>query len=193
MMEWKFQYRGGPRFLTWIARVFVVFAAVSYVLAAAESTSVKETRRVIAGERYRVSGFHELLLGKDYRDLWTTPIEVEGEAVAESYFRRRFSHKETTEIRIYLYGGDDIAIHLGGARHGIKVRVVGGAGSYVVDDSEGGGIHFFDSKGDNHIVAGPGTKYDPHLYNQPDFQKRARSCGICQECFDNDSPPLGSN
>ncbi len=76
-MEWKFQYRGGPRFLTWIARVFVVFAAVSYILAAAESASVKETRRVIAGERYKVSGFHELLLGKDYRDLWTTPIEVE--------------------------------------------------------------------------------------------------------------------
>lgn len=514
-MEWKFQYRGGPRFLIWIARIFVVFAAISYVLAAAESASVKEIRRVIAGERYRVSGFHELLLGKDYRDLWTTPIEVEvldlnsyagglrpvrsvggmqtlglamegadgrsytfrgvdkdptlllppsfrdtlaarliqdqtaaahpagtvivpviadavgvlhteprlvmmpddpvlgefqeafggalgtieeypsaasetnpgffgaieiisteemwkrlftgpedriesraflrarlldiligdwdrhrnqwrwakipgkthwqpipedrdqafvsyegfvlssvrfrkpqlvrfkekypgmegltwscwdvdrwiltdlkksvwiemateiqnhvtdevieaavqrmpkeyyelsgigiesklkqrrnrllsaaqkfyyhlagqvdirctnkneiarirrfdsgdievnvalaveSEAVAEPYFRRRFSHKETTEIRIYLYGGDDLAISLGGARHGIKVRVVGGAGSDVVDDSEGGGIHFFDSKGDNHIVAGPGTKYDPRPYNQPVLDQRA--------------------
>ncbi|NOR52886.1 MAG: BamA/TamA family outer membrane protein [Candidatus Aminicenantes bacterium] len=100
-------------------------------------------------------------------------LAVEGEAVAEPYFRRRFSHKETTEIRIYLYGGDDLAISLGGARHGIKVRVVGGAGSDTVDDSERGGIQFFDSKGDNQIVAGPGTKYDSRMYNQPVLDQRA--------------------
>ena len=30
-----------------------------------------------AGERYRAGAFHRLVLGRHYRDLWTTPIEVE--------------------------------------------------------------------------------------------------------------------
>ena len=37
-----------------------------------------ETRKIIAGERYRAPGdYHEVILGKDYRELWLAPIEVE--------------------------------------------------------------------------------------------------------------------
>jgi hypothetical protein len=36
-----------------------------------------ETRRVVAGPRYAAGSFGRFLLGDDYRDLWTTPIEVE--------------------------------------------------------------------------------------------------------------------
>jgi hypothetical protein len=36
-----------------------------------------ETREVFAGPEYERSGFHNLWWGKDYRDLWTTPVEVE--------------------------------------------------------------------------------------------------------------------
>jgi hypothetical protein len=35
------------------------------------------TRKVTAGLQYGGSGFHRLMLGSSYRDLWTTPIEVE--------------------------------------------------------------------------------------------------------------------
>jgi len=31
---------------------------------------------VAAGPQYEAGGFHEVLFGKGYRDLWTTPIEV---------------------------------------------------------------------------------------------------------------------
>jgi hypothetical protein len=45
------------------------------VLAAA-GVRGEETRTVAAGPQYEAGGFHELLFGKGYRDLWTTPIEV---------------------------------------------------------------------------------------------------------------------
>jgi len=34
------------------------------------------TRTIIAGPQYAKSGFHRFFLGSDYRDLWTTPIQV---------------------------------------------------------------------------------------------------------------------
>ncbi|MEE9502235.1 MAG: hypothetical protein V3V48_09185, partial [Candidatus Aminicenantaceae bacterium] len=77
MMGWKYQYQRRSRFAVWIALIFIVFAAVPDGLAAARSEAEKKVRRITAGERYRVSGFHKWLLGKDYRDLWVTPIEVE--------------------------------------------------------------------------------------------------------------------
>ncbi|MFW6198430.1 MAG: hypothetical protein ACOC5E_01260, partial [Acidobacteriota bacterium] len=45
--------------------------------AGAGTDSRAETRTVVAGERYRAGGLHEWIFGDDYRDLWTTPIEVE--------------------------------------------------------------------------------------------------------------------
>lgn len=45
---------------------------------AAMSTAVTaETRMVAAGPEYERSGLHNFWFGKNYRDLWTTPIEVE--------------------------------------------------------------------------------------------------------------------
>ncbi len=36
-----------------------------------------QTHRVVLGERFRAGGLKRWLYGSDYRDLWTTPIEVE--------------------------------------------------------------------------------------------------------------------
>jgi hypothetical protein len=41
------------------------------------SVAGAETRTVVAGSHYKASGFHEWLLGRDYRELWTMPISVE--------------------------------------------------------------------------------------------------------------------
>ncbi|MFL5600018.1 MAG: hypothetical protein ACJ78I_06455 [Gemmatimonadaceae bacterium] len=50
-------------------------------------------------------------------------------------FRRRFDAKETKEIRIYLHGGNDIAVARGDVRTSIPVRIIGGAGTNSLFDS----------------------------------------------------------
>ncbi|MFN8092908.1 MAG: hypothetical protein U0599_11915 [Vicinamibacteria bacterium] len=42
----------------------------------AGASRAQDTRTVAAGPQYEAGGFHEVLFGKGYRDLWTTPIEV---------------------------------------------------------------------------------------------------------------------
>ena len=51
------------------------------------------------------------------------------------YFRRRFDPAETSEIRIYLHGGDDVGIVRGDVGDGIPVRIVGGDGTNRLVDS----------------------------------------------------------
>jgi hypothetical protein len=41
------------------------------------SLAAEEPRTVVPGAQYKASGFHEWLLGRDYRELWTTPIKVD--------------------------------------------------------------------------------------------------------------------
>jgi len=51
-------------------------AAGLTTLLAAATVLGEETRSVAAGPQYRAGGFHRLLFGDGYRDLWTTPIDV---------------------------------------------------------------------------------------------------------------------
>ena len=51
------------------------------------------------------------------------------------YYRRRFNPAETSEIRIYLHGGDDIGIVRGDVGDGIPVRIIGGDGTNRLIDS----------------------------------------------------------
>jgi hypothetical protein len=51
------------------------------------------------------------------------------------HFRRRFDARETSEIRVYLHGGNDAAIVRGDVRHSIPVRVIGGNGTNTLTDS----------------------------------------------------------
>ena len=51
--------------------------AVGLVALTMDVTAASETRTVTAGERYRASGFHRWVLGDDYRDVCTTPLEVD--------------------------------------------------------------------------------------------------------------------
>ncbi|MCK4931478.1 MAG: BamA/TamA family outer membrane protein [Candidatus Aminicenantes bacterium] len=37
----------------------------------------QKTKKIVAGEEYKASGFHKFLLGKNYRSLWAVPIEVD--------------------------------------------------------------------------------------------------------------------
>ncbi len=90
-------------------------------------------------------------------------------------FNRTFRTRETTEIRIYLHGGDDKAVVIGKVDDGITVRIIGGGGDDIMEDSSDvqGNVwgflpftssctatFFYDDKGDNVFISGPGTRID---------------------------------
>jgi hypothetical protein len=39
--------------------------------------TMADTQKVVANPEYEASGLHRFWLGKGYRDLWTTPVELE--------------------------------------------------------------------------------------------------------------------
>jgi hypothetical protein len=51
------------------------------------------------------------------------------------HFGRRFDARETSEIRLYLHGGNDVAIVRGNVEHSIPVRIGGGNGTNTLTDS----------------------------------------------------------
>lgn len=57
------------------------------------------------------------------------------------YFLRRFDARETAEIRLYLHGGDDVAIVTGRVQQSIRVRIIGGNGNNTLVDSSTVGGH----------------------------------------------------
>jgi hypothetical protein len=64
------------------------------------------------------------------------------------YFARRFDDRETREIRLMMWGGDDSVVVRGADAPNIRLRVVGGPGDEVfVDSTRSGGIHFYDDSG----------------------------------------------
>jgi hypothetical protein len=83
------------------------------------------------------------------------------------YFRRHFDPKETDEVRVFLKGGDDRAVTHGAGASDIKLRVVGGAGNDVLDDSDGGHSRFYDNAGENRIARGPHTRVSDRPYEHP--------------------------
>lgn len=84
------------------------------------------------------------------------------------FMRRRFVPGETSEVRVFLKGGDDRAVtHGEDGGDGVKLRVVGGPGNDVLDDSDSGHSRFYDETGENRIVKGEGTKFSDRPYTHP--------------------------
>jgi hypothetical protein len=91
-------------------------------------------------------------------------LELSLEGAAAPYFRRRFLRDETREIRLYLYGGADRFVATG-PKGGITVRVSGGPGRDVLDDSGSGGTQFYDAE-DGEVVEGSGTGASSRLWTR---------------------------
>jgi hypothetical protein len=98
--------------------------------------------------------------------LTLSPLSADGSAGA-AYYQRRFSPKETEEIRLYLLGGNDRLVTTGVRRGGIHLRALGGAGDDTLDDSKGGGADIQDAQGRNAYVRGPGTKVSEREWKNP--------------------------
>ena len=90
----------------------------------------------------------------------------DGKAAGEPFYRRTLHEGETGEVQIYLGGGDDRVTTLGKA-NGIEVRVIGGTGRDVVDDTKGGGTRFSSDGGPGELLAGPGSRLDRRKYLPP--------------------------
>ncbi len=79
----------------------------------------------------------------------------------QPYFARRFDPEETREVRLYLHGGDDRAVLTGTGPDRITMRVIGGGGDDVLQDSSAaGGVRFYDDRGDNRVTLGPSSRLD---------------------------------
>jgi hypothetical protein len=99
-----------------------------------------------------------------------------GEAKGNPVYYRMFYKSETTEIRIYLLGGDDKAVVKGDVDTSIKVRIIGGKGDdELIDESIVHGdllgfvpfipqadhkTFFYDGSGKNTFKAGPSCSVD---------------------------------
>jgi hypothetical protein len=88
------------------------------------------------------------------------------ENASAPYFTRRYDPHETQEVRVYLRGGDDRAVR-GADTERLFVRVIGGDGNDVLDDSKGGHTHFYDSAGENRVIPGPDTHDSDENYVRP--------------------------
>ena len=101
-----------------------------------------------------------------------------------TYFRRRFDRRETHEIRVYLHGGDDLAVIAGNVHQSIPVRVIGGNGTnQLVDSSIVGGRRQPTELVDNGTVEGIRYKPDTLFNREPSvsyfgkFERPSRSRG----------------
>jgi hypothetical protein len=73
----------------------------------------------------------------------------------DPWYRRRFDKRETSDIRVYLHGGDDRAVVAGPGGAGTMVRLIGGGGDdQFADSSRVGGARFYDDRGSNSAVGG---------------------------------------
>ena len=97
-------------------------------------------------------------------------LRDESGAVQNPYYHRRFLPHDTKEVRIYLYEGDDHVITQGEAKGKIKVRVIGGDGFDVVDDSQGGRLYYYDTSRNHRLIKGRGTKLNTKDYEYPIYE-----------------------
>jgi surface antigen Omp85-like protein len=104
-----------------------------------------------------------------------------GEKKGDPFYDRVFDDEHTKEIRLYLLGGDDLAVVDGEVEKSITVRIIGGSGrNSFVDSSRVNGrflglvprvsteTYIYDNTGKSDQTLGPGTSYDHDPETPPD-------------------------
>ena len=77
-------------------------------------------------------------------------VVIRGGDDSPPYFARRFDDRETHEVRLMMWGGDDRVVVRGADAPRIRFRVVGGAGDdRFLDSTRTGGSRFYDDRGRN--------------------------------------------
>jgi hypothetical protein len=87
---------------------------------------------------------------------------------ARPFIERTFLPAETNEVRLFLHGGDDVAVVRGAATNDITVRLIGGGGDDALADSAAGGAtRLYDEKGKNSFVVVAGTRISEREWKAP--------------------------
>ncbi|HEX2217728.1 MAG TPA: hypothetical protein VHG35_02920 [Gemmatimonadales bacterium] len=91
----------------------------------------------------------------------------------EPYFRRRFEHGETDEVRLILHNGADRVRVEGEGRGGVRIRVLPGKGAdQVVDSSRGGRVTMYTEEAADSVLPGRSVDVDRKPYAPPDTAVR---------------------
>ena len=113
----------------------LVHEALSYYEFLSREVEIRATDAAEVAEITRVDPHH-------------LDVSVRVRDKAEPYFARLFDDRETREIRLMVWGGDDRVVVRGADTPNIRLRVVGGPGDDVFTDStRSGGIRFYDDSG----------------------------------------------
>jgi hypothetical protein len=85
----------------------------------------------------------------------------------EPWYRRRFASGETSDLRVFLRGGDD-SVLVTGADGGPTVRIIAGDGEdRMVDSASGGHNRFYDDSAAMDTTLGESSHVDRHPYVLP--------------------------
>jgi hypothetical protein len=85
----------------------------------------------------------------------TLAVQEKDGAAGEPYFRRRFDHGETDEVRLSLHDGDDRVRVEGEGGSGVRIRVLPGKGAdQVVDSSRGGRVTMYTEEAADSVLPG---------------------------------------
>jgi hypothetical protein len=104
----------------------------------------------------------------------TVEVRLRAAADAAPYFQRTLRVDDTDEVRVYLKEGSDRVVVRGDDARAIRVRVVGGPGADVLDDSAAGKSRFYDHEGENRVIEGPGTRRSDAPYVHPVDRRKAK-------------------
>jgi hypothetical protein len=112
----------------------LVREALSYYDFLAHEVEIHATNAAEVAEITRVDPHH-------------VDVAVRARDADQPCFTRRFDDRETHEVRLMLWGGDDQVTVRGAPTPRIRLRVVGGAGDDVfIDSTRSGGVHFYDDR-----------------------------------------------
>lgn len=87
--------------------------------------------------------------------------DARGDSSVGTWFCRTFHPEETSQVRVYLHGGDDSTVVSGAPHSPIVVRVIGGNGdNHLVDTRRSGHVRFYDQGPTEGIAYGPPDSLD---------------------------------
>jgi hypothetical protein len=139
-------------------------AARRYYRHLAADVDVHGTDRNEVAEVHRVNDrFAEVSLAE---------VGESGEA-GEPYFRRRFDHEDTKEVRLMLQGGADRVRVWGEGDGGVRLRVLPGKGAdQVVDSSRGGRVTMYTQESTDTVLPGRNVSINRKPYAPSDSAPR---------------------
>jgi hypothetical protein len=103
----------------------------------------------------------------------TLAVQDKEGGAEEPYFRRRFEHGETDEVRLILHNGADELRVEGEGGGGVRIRVLPGEGAdQVVDSSRGGRVTMYTEEAADSVLPGRSVDVDRKPYAPPDTAVR---------------------